>query len=137
MLNEPGVLLNHVVGAGKTGSMLMGAMELKRLGIAKQPWMVVPNHLVEQVGIEAKQWFPGANMLVETRSGSSRKDDRQRLLAQAAANDWELVIVSMSSFGEMSMSADYLRDYRDSVLDEFERDLQAVSYTHLRAHETN
>ncbi|MFW9162133.1 DEAD/DEAH box helicase family protein [Corynebacterium striatum] len=126
MLNEPGVLLNHVVGAGKTGSMLMGAMELKRLGVAKQPWMVVPNHLVEQVGIEAKQWFPGANMLVETRSGSSRKDDRQRLLAQAAANDWELVIVSMSSFGEMSMSADYLRDYRDSVLDEFERDLQEI-----------
>jgi len=126
MLNEPGVLLNHVVGAGKTGSMLMGAMELKRLGIANQPWMVVPNHLVEQVGIEAKQWFPGANMLVETHSGSSRKDDRQRLLAQTAANDWDLVIVSMSSFGEMSMSADYLRDYRDSVLDEFERDLHEI-----------
>ena len=32
----------------------------------------------------------------------------------------------MSSFGEMSMSADYLRDYRDSVLDEFERDLQEI-----------
>lgn len=32
----------------------------------------------------------------------------------------------MSSFGEMSMSAEYLRDYRDSVLDEFERDLQEI-----------
>ena len=60
MLNEPGVLLNHVVGAGKTGSMLMGAMELKRLGVATQPWMVVPNHLVEQVGMDLtpRWWTP-------------------------------------------------------------------------------
>jgi N12 class adenine-specific DNA methylase len=32
----------------------MGAMELKRLGLVKQPWIVVPNHLIEQVAREAK-----------------------------------------------------------------------------------
>ncbi|HAT6526205.1 TPA: hypothetical protein JAK05_002204 [Corynebacterium striatum] len=126
MLNEPGVLLNHVVGAGKTGSMLMGAMELKRLGVAKQPWMVVPNHLLEQVGIEAKQWFPGANILVESREGSNQKDNRQTLMAQAAANDWDLVLVSMSSFGEMSVSAEFLEDYKQQAIAEYTHDIQAV-----------
>ena len=33
----------HVVGAGKTGTMLMAAMELRRLGLV-QPWIVVPSH---------------------------------------------------------------------------------------------
>lgn len=58
IVNEPTVLLNHVVGAGKTGTMLMGAMELKRLGLVRQPWIVVPNHIVDQVAREAKQWYP-------------------------------------------------------------------------------
>jgi N12 class adenine-specific DNA methylase len=39
IIAEPTVLLDHVVGAGKTGSMFMGAMELRRLGLVKQPWM--------------------------------------------------------------------------------------------------
>ncbi len=64
IIAEPTVLLDHVVGAGKAGVMVMGAMELRRLGLARQPWIVVPNHLVEQVGREAKQWYPAANILI-------------------------------------------------------------------------
>jgi len=41
IIAEPTMLMDHVVGAVKTGSMLMGAMELKRLGLASQPWIVV------------------------------------------------------------------------------------------------
>ena len=60
ILHEPTVLLDHVVGAGKSGTMFMAAMELKRLGLVRQPWIVVPNHIIDQVGREAKQWYPGA-----------------------------------------------------------------------------
>ena len=59
ILHEPTVLLDHVVGAGKSGTMFMAAMELKRLGLVRQPWIVVPNHIIDQVGREAKQWYPG------------------------------------------------------------------------------
>src|ERR1035437_2004657 len=41
-------LLSHVVGAGKTITMVCGSMELRRLGIAKQPFHVVPNHCLMQ-----------------------------------------------------------------------------------------
>ena len=103
IVNEPTVLLNHVVGAGKTGTMLMGAMELKRLGLVRQPWIVVPNHLVDQVGREAAQWYPAANVL--SGSGRTSRDGRQKLLAQSAAQDWDMVIVPLSAFTRMKTSA--------------------------------
>ncbi|WP_145974680.1 DEAD/DEAH box helicase, partial [Mycobacteroides abscessus] len=66
VLAEPTTLLDHVVGAGKSGSMIMSAMELRRLGLVRQPWIVVPNHILEQIGREAKQWYPAAKILLGT-----------------------------------------------------------------------
>jgi len=99
---EPTVLLDHVVGAGKTGTMLMGAMELKRLGLVSQPWMVVPNHIIEQVGREAKQWYPAANVLVGTTGTDA--EARRRLVAQTATSDWDLVLVPKSVFTAITVS---------------------------------
>jgi len=99
---EPTVLLDHVVGAGKTGTMLMGAMELKRLGLVSQPWMVVPNHIIEQVGREAKQWYPAANVLVGTTG--TDPEARRRLVAQTATSDWDLVLVPKSVFTAITVS---------------------------------
>ncbi|HTU60972.1 MAG TPA: hypothetical protein VMF89_21110, partial [Polyangiales bacterium] len=48
IVHEPAVGLFHVVGAGKTAEMVMGAMELKRLGLVSKPVIVVPNHMLEQ-----------------------------------------------------------------------------------------
>ena len=48
IVSEPTVLLDHVVGAGKTGSLVAGAMELRRLGLVRQPWLVVPNAITEK-----------------------------------------------------------------------------------------
>jgi N12 class adenine-specific DNA methylase len=99
---EPTVLLDHVVGAGKTGTMLMGAKELKRLGLVSQPWMVVPNHIIEQVGREAKQWYPAANVLVGTTGTDA--EARRRLVAQTATSDWDLVLVPKSVFTGITVS---------------------------------
>lgn len=125
MANEPAVLLNHVVGAGKTGTMIMGAMELKRLGKANQPWLVVPNHLVEQIAREAKQWYPAANIL----SGADARDvnGRQMLLAQTAASDWDLVVVPESTFTAIGVSPETEADYFQAQLDQARADLEAVA----------
>ena len=73
IIAEPTTLLDHVVGAGKTGTMLMAAMELRRLGLVRQPWIVVPNHIVEQVGREAAAVVPGGE-----RSSRVGGHDRRR-----------------------------------------------------------
>ncbi|MEI2277458.1 hypothetical protein OHC50_08285 [Paenarthrobacter ilicis] len=45
MLSEPAVGLFHQVGAGKTAGMVMGVMELRRLGMVNKPAVIVPNHM--------------------------------------------------------------------------------------------
>ena len=68
----------------------MAAMELRRLGLARQPWIVVPNHIIEQVGKEAKWWYPGAEILLGTPGTDAV--GRRRFVAQSATSDWDMVI---------------------------------------------
>ena len=103
IVNEPAVLLDHVVGAGKTGTMIMAGMELRRLGLARQPWYVVPNHLVEQFSREFKQWYPGADLLV----GATGMDPvaRRAFAAASAVTDVDAVVVPQSVFKQIPVSA--------------------------------
>jgi len=52
ILQTPNTLLGHVVGAGKTYTMVAAAMELKRLGLARKPMFAVPNHMLGQFSTE-------------------------------------------------------------------------------------
>jgi N12 class adenine-specific DNA methylase len=68
MLAEPAVGLFHQVGAGKTAEMVIGASELRRLGMVKKPAIVVPNHMLEQFSREYLQMYPPG-----TRPGRVRR----------------------------------------------------------------
>ncbi|NTY62041.1 helicase, partial [Mycolicibacterium sphagni] len=118
IIAEPTVLLDHVVGAGKTGSALMGMMELKRLGLVTQPWFVVPNHIVEQVGREAAQWYPAARILLG--EAGTNPEGRRRFVSQSAAADWDMVIVPQSLFTAIGVNDDTQRDYIQKQLDELD-----------------
>ncbi len=136
IISEPTVLLDHVVGSGKTGTMIMGAMELRRLGLARQPWIVVPNHLISQMTREAAQWYPGAKILAGT-AGTDR-EARQRLIAQSAAQDWDMAILPISAFKLMPVSAQTRTAYYQAQIDELAEALgelsskQAVKILELR-----
>ena len=64
-------LLAHSVGAGKTFEMATCCMELRRLGLAKKPLIVVPNHLIEQWGSEFYNLYPNANLVVNYQLSNS------------------------------------------------------------------
>jgi len=66
MISEPAVLLAHEVGAGKTAEMIMGITELRRLGLARKPAIVVPNHMLEQFAREWLQLYPNPRELHQT-----------------------------------------------------------------------
>lgn len=118
--NEPAVLLNHCVGAGKTGTFLMGAAELKRLGLIHQPWIVVPNHIAEQVTLEANRWYPQARVL--SAAGISTPEERRTFVAQTTSQDWDFVIVPQSVFSKIPMTPEtqlnYLQKRRDELYNE-------------------
>lgn len=109
IIDQPTVLLDHVVGAGKTGTMVCAAMELRRLGLARQPWIVVPNHLVEQVAREAKQWYPDAQIL--TGTSGTNAEQRRELVALTATSDYDMVVLPESTFTGIPVSADTQADY--------------------------
>lgn len=102
IINSPATLLDHVVGAGKTGSYTMGVMELRRLGLARKPWAVVPNHLVDQIASEWKTWYPTAKVLA-IPTGIDQAT-RNQYVARAATGDWDVVICPNSTFKSIPLN---------------------------------
>jgi N12 class adenine-specific DNA methylase len=119
VLQSPNTLLAHVVGAGKTYTMAAAAMELKRLGLARKPMFVVPNHMLGQFSTELLSLYHGANVLV------AGKDDfasarRRELMSRIATNNWDAVIVTHSGFERLPMSERAQKDFLTEQLVELE-----------------
>src|ERR1700728_353596 len=102
-LQSDNTLLAHCVGAGKTYEMIAAAMEMKRLGLAHKPMIVVPNHLVEQWGAAFLQLYPQANIFVAGKDYFST-GNRQKAMSRIATGNYDAVIVSHSSFEKLPVS---------------------------------
>ncbi len=122
IVSEPSVLLAHEVGAGKTAEMVIGAMELRRLGMASKPCVVVPNHMLEQFSREWMQLYPQARILA-TSVDDLAHNKRRMLVARIATGDWDAVIVSRSAFERMPLSISAQQRYLDTQLDDMRRQL--------------
>lgn len=96
-------LLHHVVGSGKTMTMIAAGMKLKQYGLAKKPMYVVPNHLVQQWADEFRKTYPNANVLI-TQKDDLDKDKRKRFVSKVAMGDWDGIIISQSTFARIGIS---------------------------------
>ena len=112
-------LLAHVVGAGKTWTMAAAAMEMRRLGLAKKPMFVVPNHLVEQWGAEFLKLYPQANLFIAGKEHFSSKNRRQAM-ARIAGGTFDAVIVSHRSFEFLPVSDALFNKFMDEQVGELE-----------------
>lgn len=110
IVNEPTALLAHVVGAGKTAEMVMGTAELKRLGLARKPAIVVPNHMLEQFTREYLEIYPNANVLA-AGSDDLVGEKRKEFVARAAASDVDAVILTQKAFEAIPMSPEQQEAY--------------------------
>lgn len=110
-------LLAHCVGAGKTFEMIAGCMELRRLGIAKKPLIVVPNHLVEDWGKEFYKLYPSARILVATKK-DFQKERRQRLVSRIATGDYDAIIMAQSSFERIPVSQETQETFIEKELEQ-------------------
>ncbi|MGO1740098.1 MAG: helicase-related protein [Actinomycetaceae bacterium] len=116
MLAEPAVGLFHQVGAGKTAEMVMGVMELKRLGMARKPAVVVPNHMLEQFSREWLGWYPRARILAASIDDLT-KDRRRAFVARVATNDWDAVVMTRTAFERLSLSPEQMAAYEAREVD--------------------
>uniref|UniRef100_UPI0009349401 helicase-related protein n=1 Tax=Rhodococcus marinonascens TaxID=38311 RepID=UPI0009349401 len=124
-LHDETILLDHVVGSGKTLTMTAACMEAKRLGQVRQPWVVVPNHLLGQWGKEARDAYPNAKILVASELDGV--EDRQRFIGQTAVADWDMVIVAQSVFGMIGMKREAQLEYLDNEITEMRAALDAAN----------
>jgi N12 class adenine-specific DNA methylase len=119
ILQTPNTLLGHVVGAGKTFTMVASAMELKRLGLARKPIIVVPNHMLGQFSSEFLMLYPGANILAASKD-DFEKHKRRELMSRIATGNWDAVIVTHSGFEKIPMSEKTTKAFFEVQLDELE-----------------
>jgi len=119
ILQTGNTLLAHVVGAGKTFEMVAAAMELRRMGLAKKPMIVVPNHLVEQWGAAFLQLYPQANIFVAGKD-QFQTGNRQKAMARIATGNYDAVIVSHSSFEKLPVSDELFHSFMHEQLDQLE-----------------
>jgi N12 class adenine-specific DNA methylase len=112
-------LLAHVVGAGKTWTMAAAAMEMRRLGLAKKPMFVVPNHLVEQWGAEFLKLYPQARLFIAGREHFAA-GNRQKAMARIASGSYDAVIVSHRSFEFLPVSDKLFKRFVEEQVEELE-----------------
>jgi hypothetical protein len=108
-----------VVGAGKTFAMVAAGMELKRLGLARKPMFVVPNHMLGQFSSELLTLYPGANILVASKE-DFEPGKRRELMSRIATGNWDSVIVTHSGFEKIPLSEETKRDFFREQLHELE-----------------
>ncbi|MBD9539931.1 PLxRFG domain-containing protein [Ensifer sp. ENS04] len=118
-------LADHTVGAGKTFAAIASAMEKRRIGQARKPMFVVPNHLVGQWGADFVKLYPGAKVLATTEK-DFEKDNRKRLFARIATGDWDAVVVAHSSFGRIGMDPEYEARFIQSQMDDLEASISEL-----------
>jgi len=119
IVQSDNTLLAHVVGAGKTYTMVAAAIELKRLGLATKPMFVVPNHMLAQFSSELLTLYPTANILVAGKEDFTA-NNRARLFGRIATGNWDAVIVTHSSFEKIPVSLNTRRNLIAAQIDEIE-----------------
>ncbi|MBN2760868.1 MAG: PLxRFG domain-containing protein [Rhodobacteraceae bacterium] len=97
ILQSGNTYMAHTVGAGKTSAMIGAGMEARRLGLARKPMYVVPNHMLDQFSKEFYEQYPLANVAIadESRFHTSR---RKEFVADIAMNDYDAVVITHSAF---------------------------------------
>jgi N12 class adenine-specific DNA methylase len=121
---EP-TLLDHVVGAGKTFTVIGAVMEMRRLGLANKPVIVVPNHLVGQWAEDFIKLYPGANILAATKK-DFEKTNRKKLFARISTGDWDAVIVAHSSFGKVEVEPEYQAQFIKQQVKDLDSAIAAI-----------
>lgn len=113
-------LFAHSVGSGKTYTAITTAMELRRIGLANKPMIVVQNKTRGQFISSFRELYPNANLLAPTSeelSSVGKADFYERI----ANEDFDAVIMPQSQFDlipdDIKRQRDILNEQKDAADD--------------------
>ncbi len=118
-------MLAHVVGAGKSFTLITTALEMRRLGTARKPMVVVQNATVAQMTADAKLLYPNAKILSLTEKDRNA-EGRRAFYASIKYNDWDLIIVPQSTFERIPDSPERELQFIQEKIDEKKHVIEAA-----------
>lgn len=124
-------LYAHQVGTGKTFTMITTAMEMRRLGIARKPMIVVQNATLEDFVKDFYKLYPGANVLAPGKDERSA-DNRRRLFNLIATGDFDAIIIPQSFMQFIPDDEGRKKKLIQQKIEEYERVIGATENDSLR-----
>lgn len=124
-------LYAHQVGTGKTFTMITTAMEMRRLGIARKPMIVVQNATLEDFVKDFYKLYPGANVLAPGKDERSA-DNRRRLFNLIATGDFDAIIIPQSFMQFIPDDEGRKKKLIQQKIEEYERVIEATENDSLR-----
>lgn len=124
-------LYAHQVGTGKTFTMITTAMEMRRLGIARKPMIVVQNATLEDFVKDFYKLYPGANVLAPGKDERSA-DNRKRLFNLIATGDFDAIIIPQSFMQFIPDDEGRKKKLIQQKIEEYERVIGATENDSLR-----
>jgi len=123
-LND-GAICDHEVGAGKTLIMVVGAQELKRLGLAHKPMIIALKANVHEIAETYRLAYPAARILYPGKEDFTPKQ-RQRIFGEMKNNEWDCIILTHEQFGMIPQSPEMQQEILQYKLDCIEEDLKVA-----------
>lgn len=111
------VMLAHEVGTGKTFTLITTAMEMRRLGTARKPMIVVQNATVGQFVASAKELYPKAKVLT-LEDADRTAEGRKAFYAKIKYNDWDMIVIPQSAFEMIPDSEERQMNFVRDKIDE-------------------
>jgi len=112
---QESVLLAYGVGTGKTYIYITTAMEMRRIGTARKPLIVVHNQTIDQYRTSFKTLYPAAKVLIPNYAQRSSKM-RKKTLVSMATGDWDAIVLPQSFFDGIANDPDRERAFVEEQL---------------------
>lgn len=125
IMQNRGALVDHEVGLGKTLTMIVAAMEMKRLGIIHKPAILALKANVRQIAETFRKAYPKARILAPGENDFT-PDKRLRLFHEIKNNNWDCIILTHDQFGKIPQSPEIQRQIFETELENIERDLETI-----------
>jgi N12 class adenine-specific DNA methylase len=125
IMQNRGALVDHEVGLGKTLTMIVAAMEMKRLGIIHKPMILALKANVGQISDTFRKAYPAAKILAPGENDFTPVK-RQTLFHQIKNNNWDCIILTHDQFGKIPQSPEIQREILQTELDNIDLDLNTL-----------
>lgn len=125
IIEEKGALIDHMVGLGKTLTMIIAAQEMKRLGIVNKPMILGLKANVPEIAATYRKAYPTARILYPGQRDFTPKN-RQRIFHEIKNNNWDCVILSHNQFEALEQSPEIQKAILEKELNGLVSDLQTL-----------